>query len=249
MHMELAKLVGCEQADLSLDWVGLNHLGWLRRVLKDGDDLLPGLIDAVENGVAGPANIPEIQYPPGFLKALGMVPSSYVRYFYMEDEMLEAIQDKKRSRAQEVMEIEEELLGVYADGTSDTLPAILSQRGGAWYSRLAVQILEALQGAEPTVHIVNTAAAGTMSELPDDAVVEVPCAVSRDGVEPLQQAPLEESIVGLVREVKAYERLAIEAAVERSRDKALLALVANPLVPSVAVAHSVLQDMIARDLI
>ncbi len=255
MHMEVAHLLGRPREDVTLDWIGLNHLGWLRKVIVDGADVLPGLIDKIEHmnasgeGLTGPANIPELQYPPGFLKALGMIPSSYVRYFYATDEMLAAIQKAPKTRAQEVMAIEEALLALYSDEGQDTLPELLSKRGGAWYSRLAVDLLGALQGAEPTVHIVNTTSRGTVAGMPDDAVVEVPCRISRHGVEPVSQDAPQESIVGLMRHVKAYERLAIQAAVDRSRDKAYMALVANPLVPSARAARLVLDRLIERGLI
>jgi 6-phospho-beta-glucosidase len=255
MHMEVAQLLGRPRGEVQLDWIGLNHLGWLRKVIVDGADVLPGLIAKIEQlnaageGLSGPANIPELQYPPGFLTALGMIPSSYVRYFYATDEMLAAIREAPRSRAQEVMEIEAELLALYQDPRQDTLPELLKKRGGAWYSRLAVDLLGALGADAPSVHIVNTTARGTVAGMPDDAVVEVPCTISKAGVTPNRQDPPQESIIGLMRHVKAYERLAVEAAVDRSRDKAYMALVANPLVPNARVAKLVLDRLVERGLI
>ncbi len=249
MHMEVAKLLGVGSADVALDWVGLNHLGWVRRVLVRGNDVLPGFIDQIEAGVSGPANIPEIAYPEGFLRALGAIPSSYARYFYCTQEMLSAIRQSPRSRAEEVMEIEEQLLAIYGDGGSDELPVLLSERGGAWYSRLAVDVLGALCSDTPTTHIVNTANRGTVPDLPADAVVEVPCAISRAGVFPEDRGAVDESMLGLIRAVKAYERLTIDAATGRDRDAALMALVANPLVPEVETAKAVLDDIVARGLI
>ncbi|MCB9508379.1 MAG: 6-phospho-beta-glucosidase [Myxococcales bacterium] len=250
MHMELAKLLGVEPSAVELDWVGLNHLGWVRRVLVDGADVLPSLLAQVEAGVPGPANIPEIAYPPGLLAALGMIPSSYVRYFYLPSEMLAELQAAKRTRAQEVAELEEALLSGYADPTTPAvLPPLLSKRGGAWYSRLAVDVLAALTSPEPTVHIVNTTNAGAVPELPADASVEVPCAISRDGVTPLPRGAVEESILGLIRQVKSYERLAIDTALDPRRGHALLALLAHPLVPDARVAAAVVDDLVARGLV
>ncbi|MGM0578642.1 MAG: 6-phospho-beta-glucosidase [Myxococcota bacterium] len=249
MHMEIAAVLGREVEEVSLDWVGLNHLGWCRRVLVDGEDVLPGMIEQIESGVAGPANLPELRYPDGFLKALGMIPSSYVRFFYATDEMLQVIQAKKKSRAQEVMELEERLLALYRDPDQDTLPDLLSERGGAWYSRLAVDIVGALASETPSVHIVNTLSRGAVEGMPDDASVEIPCTLSRDGVVPNDCGAVEEEILGLMRHVKSYERLAVEAAVGRSRQKAYMALVANPLVPNARVAKQALDRLVARDLI
>ncbi len=246
MHMEIAAVVGRPVEAIELDWVGLNHLGWCRRVLVDGVDVLPGLIDRIEEGVAGPANLPELRYPRGFLRALGMIPSSYVRFFYATAEMHAAIRDKKLTRAQEVMALEEQLLAIYADPASHELPALLSERGGAWYSRLAVDVMSALVSDEPTLHIVNTRNGSSVQGLPADASVEVPCRISRAGIEPVDCGEIEEVIAGLMRAVKSYER---QAAVERSRDKALLALVAHPLVPDVATAADVVAALVARGLI
>ena len=249
LHMEVSALLGRPRESVDLYWIGLNHLGWVRRILVDGADVLPGFIEQIEAGIAGPANIPELQYPPGFLAALGAIPSSYVRYFYAPGEMLASIQEKKRSRAEEVMEIEERLLTLYADPTQRTLPTLLSERGGAWYSRLAVEVIEALGADTPTTHIVNTRNAGAIPGLPGDAVVEVPCALSRAGVVPRMCGPIDEVFMSLIGPVKSYERLAIRAAVHRSRDAAFMALVAHPLVPDAPTARAVLDALIARDLI
>jgi 6-phospho-beta-glucosidase len=250
MHMEIAKLLGRPPEDVSLDWVGLNHLGWVRRVLLDGKDMLPGLMEAIDAGVPGPANVPEIDYPKGFLKALGMIPSSYVRYFYMTEQMLGEIKAKPRSRAQEVAEIEKELAVLYADPSTPTvLPELLSKRGGAWYSRLAVDVLEALASDEPTVHIVNARNGTAVRGLPEDCTVEVPCSISRKGVFPHDRGEVEDSIAGLIAQVKSYERLAVRAAVDKDRDAALLALANNPLTGGVEKARAVLDDIIARGLI
>lgn len=250
MHMEIAKILGRDPADVELDWVGLNHLGWVRRVLVDGVDILPGILSQIDAGVPGPANVPEIDYPDGFLKALGMIPSSYVRYFYMTEQMLGEIKSKPLTRAQEVAEIEAELLRLYADpSTEPVLPEPLSKRGGAWYSRLAVDVLAALASDEPTVHIVNTINDDSVISLPHGATVEVPCSISSAGVVPHDCGKIEPSIAGLMAQVKAYEQLTIKAAVERDRDAALLALANNPLVGGVDTARAVLDDIIERGLI
>ena len=249
MHMDIAKVLERPVEDISLDWVGLNHLGWVRRVIVDGEDVLPGLIDDIEARVPGPANLPELGYPDGFLRALGAIPSSYVRFFYAPDAMLESIQSKKQTRAEEVMVLEEELLQTYADPESVTLPQALSKRGGAWYSRLAVEVIAALQGDEPTVHIVNASNGASVQGLPSDASVEVPCKLSRHGVEPLDCGEVDPALLGLMQAVKAYERLGIEASTTGGAESAFKALVAHPLVPDAHVAKDVLKALTSRGLL
>ena len=249
MHMDIAKLLERSVEDVTLDWVGLNHLGWVRRVLVDGADLLPGLIEAIEGNVPGPANLPELGYPAGFIRTLGAVPSSYVRFFYAPDEMLAQIQARTQTRAEEVMALEVELLEAYADPQTVDLPSQLSKRGGAWYSRLAVEVIGALQGEDPTVHIVNVANETAVEGLPADASVEVPCRLSRHGVEPLDRGAVDPVLLGLMQAVKAYERLGIEAATTGCRHAALKALLAHPLVPDARVADEVLQALTVRGLV
>jgi 6-phospho-beta-glucosidase len=249
MHMEVAKVLERPQEDIELDWVGLNHLGWVRRVLVDGKDVLGRLIDNIEAGVSGPANLPELRYPNGFLRALGMIPSSYVRFFYAPDEMLAMLREKPQTRAQEVMGIEEALFAIYADEREHRLPELLSQRGGAWYSRLAVDVIGALSRPEPTVHIVNTTNGASVAGLAHDASVEVPCWISSEGIEPQPRGDVDPSILGLMQQVKAYERLTIESAMTRCPHKALLALLAHPLVPDVKTAHSVVANLHTRGLL
>ena len=249
MHMDIAEVLGRPVDEVSLDWVGLNHLGWVRRVMVEGEDVLPDLIDAIENKVSGPANLPELSYPEGFLKALGVIPSSYVRFFYAPEAMLSEIESKKQTRAEEVMVLEQELLKLYADPTQRELPALLSKRGGAWYSRLAVEVIEALHSEEASVHIVNASNRGAIDALPDDASVEVPCMLSKAGVVPMACGEVDPALLGLIQAVKAYERLGIAAALDPRPERALKALLAHPLVPNAEVASELLNALIRRGLI
>jgi 6-phospho-beta-glucosidase len=247
-QMDVARHLRVAPEDVVLDWVGLNHLGWVRRILVRGEDALPYLLETFDSE-RGPKNIPDLDYPRGFLKALGMVPSSYCRYYYMPDQMLSELRRKPRTRAQEVMEIEERLLAYYRDPVNVVKPLLLSERGGAWYSRIAVDVMAALGAAEPRRLIVNTLNRGSFEELPGDASVEVPCLVNAADVVPLPLGEVDERILGLIRQVKSYERLTVQAAVTRDPDLALMALVANPLVPSVSLAADVLQALKKRSIL
>lgn len=249
MHIEIAKALGRSVSEVTLDWVGLNHLGWVRRVLVDGRDVLPKLLDDIEAQIEGPANLPELRYPPGFLRALGALPSSYVRFFYAEPEMRAQLEGKSRSRAQEVMALEAQLFEAYGDDAVRTLPSVLSERGGAWYSRLAVEVVGALLRDTPSVHIVNTTNGSAIEGLWSDAVVEVPCELSASGVVPLDCGTVDPTLFGLMVSVKAYERHGIDAALSSDRQAAFKALISHPLVPDASTAHRVIERLILRGLI
>jgi len=111
-----------------------------------------------------------------------------------------------------------------------TKPDKLSYRGGAFYSEAAVRLIASLHAGTGDVQVVDVRNGGALPGVADDAVVEVPCTVDGDGAHPLPQRPLPPDMAGLVAHCKAYERLAVEAAMSGSRATMVRALVANPLV-------------------
>ena len=119
---------------------------------------------------------------------------------------------------------------MYRDPNLEEKPALLEQRGGAYDSEAAVGLVRSLSSGDGAVHEVDMRNGGTLAGLADDDVVEVPARVGRDGLAPLEQAPLAPELLGLVQHVAAYERLAAEAAVTRDGATARKALLAHPLV-------------------
>ena len=140
------------------------------------------------------------------------------------------------TRAEQVMEIERELLEMYRDPSLAEKPALLARRGGAFYSEAAVQLIASLHDGRGDIQVVDIPNGSTLPGLEADAVVEVPALIDRDGAHPLSQAPLDSESAGLVRQVKTYERLAVEAARTGDRGVALKALAANPLAGGSEVA-------------
>jgi 6-phospho-beta-glucosidase len=133
-------------------------------------------------------------------------------------------------RAARVAEIERELLELYRDPNLAEKPALLEQRGGAYYSEAAVGLVSSLVSGESEVHEVDIRNEGTLAGLADDDVVEVPARVHPDAIEPIAQAPLAPELLGLVQHVAAYERLAAQAAVSDDPGLVRKALLAHPLI-------------------
>ena len=219
-----AGLFGVDPEQVRLGHVGLNHLTWERSVLVDGHDELPGLLHDRLGELAE-----EVELAPHLLELLGVVPSYYLRYYYAHDEVLRE-QLHAPSRADAVQAVERELLAIYADETQDTKPAALEQRGGAFYSEAAVEVLTALGSETGQTRVVNLRNDGTLPFLPDDHVIEVPAVVRASGIEAVSVAPLDDDIRGLISAVAGYERLALDAAVHGGRDRVLRAMQAHPLV-------------------
>lgn len=243
VKISIAKELGVPQERVKLDYVGLNHLSWVRRVLIDGRDVLPEILEeVVKKGT--PKNIPDLDYDPRLLHSLGMLPMYYLRYYYYPEKMLRMLKEKEKTRAQEVMEIEHELLALYRDESVLEKPALLDQRGGAYYSLVAVELIEALCQERPSDHIVNTANGTSTPDLGSDAVIECTAQVSSAGAHPLPIGPLDPRIKGLIQAVKSYEALTIQAAVERNRSAALWALVTHPLGPPGDRAIEILDELV-----
>lgn len=242
IQMDLALYLQCDPDRLRLDYVGLNHLSWVRRVWLDGRDLLPELIEALAGG-SGPLMIPELDYGPEFIRALGALPCPYLRYFYATGTMFRELSEAPKSRAEEVMEIEAALLAKYADPAVVAKPPELEQRGGAFYSKIAVDLIDAIRNDKPGLHIVNVPNRGALDGIGPDQTVEVPSMVGKAGVTPLRIGPVEPRFLGLMQAVKAYETLAVEAGLESNYGKALMALSVHPLCGA-PKAKAVLDDLL-----
>ena len=219
---------------VQLEHVGLNHLSWVRAVMVDGDDRLPALLETDLRELSR-----ETDMPSELIRALGAVPSYYLRYYYLTREIVEE-QRRGRTRAEEVMEIEARLLEMYRDPNLTEKPELLERRGGAYYSEAAAELVASLAAGTGDVQVVNVRNAGAIPNLLLDDVVEVAATIDAEGAHPLPVAPLSEEMLGLVQHAKAYERLTIRAATSGDRVLALRALLSNPLVPDYPTASGLL---------
>jgi 6-phospho-beta-glucosidase len=237
LQRRFARLLGVEPRRVVVDQVGLNHLTWVRAVRLDGGDVLPGLLEEHGDELAE-----EVQLPRRLLEELGAVPSYYLRYFYEHDAVL-AEQLDGVPRATTVAEIEAGLLELYRDPSLNEKPALLEQRGGAFYSEAAAGLVRSLAYDIGDVHEVDVRNAGTLGGLADDDVVEVPARVESGRIVPLEQPPLAPELLGLVQHVAAYERLTAEAAVTRDPVTAKKALLTHPLIAQYELSEELLDRL------
>jgi 6-phospho-beta-glucosidase len=242
MEMHLARRLGIERTQLTLDYVGLNHLGWVRGASVGGVDVWPDLLKGmvaegrVKNSVGG--------FDASLIELLGMLPSSYLHYYYHHRDRVEHARTAELTRGEDVARIETELLKMYEDEHLCTKPKLLERRGGAYYSTLAVAIIASIINDKRELYIVNTRNRGAIPNMAYDVVVEVPCIIGAQGAWPVPTAPLPPEIGGLVQAVKAYELLAVEAGAHGDRRAATLAMLAHPLVPDYEAAAEMLDTLL-----
>ncbi len=225
-----------------LDTLGLNHLSWHRGFTVDGEDVWPRVIAQY---LADLRNAGEPEWEPELIKSLQMIPNYYLQYYYHTAEKLAQQEEWPPSRAEEVMEIEAGLLARYAEPDRAEPPEELMRRGGAYYSTVATQLLNAHYNDLGEIHVVNTPHRGAVSGWPADWVLEIPCRIDAAGIHPLEADPLPPVCFGLLSQVKMYELLTVEAAVSGDRNAAYQALLTHPLGPSSDQVEAVLADMLS----
>ncbi|MGH9079819.1 MAG: 6-phospho-beta-glucosidase, partial [Acidimicrobiales bacterium] len=243
VQRRIGHYLGIDPDTVELEHVGLNHLTWARSAVVDGVDRMPELLRRF-----GPELELESGCPSGLIRLLGALPSYYLHYYYCLDENLaEQAAPGWRSRAEVVAELEAELLVQYRNPSLVTKPEKLSWRGGAFYSEAAVRLMASLHAGTGDIQVVDVRNDGALPGLPDDAVVEIPCTVDGDGAHPRPQRELPPDMSGLVAHAKAYERLAVEAALSGSRETMIRALVVNPLVGQYPRAEQLADALLAAN--
>ena len=232
----------CAPEELFVQFLGCNHLVWINRVLVRGADVTDELIE--RSAKAG-------SWPRELLESLRAIPCGYHHYYYQKDQELARLQkadaEGKPTRGEAIIEIEKELFGQYADPKLKEKPAALSKRGGGGYSDAAVRLIASICNDRHDIQTVDTQNRGAIADLSPESVIEVSSVITGQGPIPLTIGSVRPQLRGLLQQVKAYEELTIEAAVNGDRKAALAALVANPLVPSVGVAIPLLEELLAAN--
>jgi len=229
--------------DFDYEYVGLNHLSWITSVVKYGEK--ENLVSSIA-GIADTSmkNNPVADIDPAMMRAVPYVPSSYLNYFYARSEQIQKCLDAEKTRGEICQEIESKLREKYSDPELKEKPAELAERGGALYATAAVSAAESIICDKKDLHVVAAKNNGAIPFMDDDDVVEVLCRLGKNGIEPQSVNVYNEYIVGIMRAVKSYEKLAVRAAMEGDRDIALAALMAHPLVGDIAKATPLLEEML-----
>ncbi|MBS4223990.1 6-phospho-beta-glucosidase [Lederbergia citrea] len=252
IRMQMAKLCDTDLDNVFIEMIGINHLNWTTKIVVDGIDVTKEVLSkASEAKGLTMKNIPDFGWDKEFLQALGALPCSYHRYFYMKDEMLaeqlESVKTKG-TRAEVVKRVEEELFELYKDPNLAIKPPQLQERGGAYYSEAALNLVSSIYNNKGDIQTVNVQNNGIIPCLPDDVSVEVNCVIDSQGAHPIQlSTEITPQIRGLLQVVKAYEELTVQAGVTGDYDTAVQALTINPLVGSVNLAKSILDDVLAEN--
>jgi 6-phospho-beta-glucosidase len=230
-----------DPAQCELNTLGLNHLTWHRGFKVDGEEMWPYII---QDYLSELRKEEEPDFPPELVETLQMIPNYYLQYFYNTKHKLALQENWPPSRGEEVMEIEKDLLREYADPALNAPPEDLMKRGGAYYSTVATQLMNAHFNDLGETHVVNTVHDGAITGWPKDWVLEMPSMIDRKGIHPLPAEPLPQTCFGLIAQIKSYEILTSRAAVTGDRSLLYQAMLANPLGPDVDQIETVMEDLL-----
>ncbi|MCU6744782.1 6-phospho-beta-glucosidase [Suilimivivens aceti] len=246
MRYDAAERLSVSPDELDCRFIGLNHLSVMNHAYYQGKDRILDAV-SVENTESVVKNIQKDAEMDAVAKELGCLLSPYMQYFYTEKE---ALQHEKMeaigltgTRAAQVKEVEKNLFECYKDINLREKPAALAKRGGARYSMAAICLIDSIYNDTNDVQVVDVFNNGIIPQLPDDVVIEVNCRIGRNGAAPLA-SDVPASVLGLIGQVKAYEEYTIEAAITGDRNKALIALLNNPLIHDVRDAKGILNELL-----
>lgn len=246
MRYDAAERLSVSPDELDCRFIGLNHLSVMNHAYYQGKDRILDAV-SVENTESVVKNIQKDAEMDAVAKELGCLLSPYMQYFYTEKE---ALQHEKMeaigltgTRAAQVKEVEKNLFECYKDVNLREKPAALAKRGGARYSMAAICLIDSIYNDTNDVQVVDVFNNGIIPQLPDDVVIEVNCRIGRNGAAPLA-SDVPASVLGLIGQVKAYEEYTIEAAITGDRNKALIALLNNPLIHDVRDAKGILNELL-----
>ncbi|UPQ86082.1 6-phospho-beta-glucosidase [Ignavigranum ruoffiae] len=235
MQKQIEQILESDASHVYVEFAGLNHMVFAKNIYLDDENVTTQVIEQFCQQIdqQGLKNIEAVDWNPRFIKALNMLPIDYVRYYWQSDLMLEAQlkewNEKQQTRADVVKRVEQELFEIYQNERTDEKPKQLEERGGAYYSEVAVNLINSIYNDKRDIHTVNVLNQGAISDLNADEVVEVNSIITKHGPIPLATGSLPLPIRGIIQQIKAFELMVIEAAIEKDYDKVLLALVTNPL--------------------
>lgn len=245
MIMDVSKHLGYDPQDVTMDYVGLNHLSWVRHFYNKDEDITPAVLEKfIEHARHEWEEDDTRENMIEAIRSLNMFCNYYLQYFYSTDTVLHTLRNKSCTRGEEVVKVEQALFEKYQNPETTEKPEELGKRGGAHYSTAAFLLIDAIENDRKNRQVVCCRNNGAVPTFDNDVSVEVSATIGADGAVALPQAPPEPSIRGLMQLIKAYESLTVKAAVHGDRDAAFKAMLLNPLMPNARGCRALLEELL-----
>lgn len=250
MRHSIAEIVGESPIDVEIEFTGMNHFVFGSKVIVNGLDrtteVLAKLCD--DNLDYSPANIVNLGWTKKFIEATGLLPNPYHQYYFQTRDVLKQdlqAYEEHGTRAEIVQQLEHSLFDLYENPSLYDKPKELEKRGGAFYSDVACSLMASIYNDKHDVQTVNTRNNGAISDLPNDAVIEVNAVITKTGPEPIKVGALPYSVKGIIQHMKAFEELVIRAGLTGNYNDAYLAFLMNPLIADEKRSKVLLDELLA----
>jgi 6-phospho-beta-glucosidase len=240
----LAALNLKEPDEVKFESVGLNHATWSTRFQVNGQDGVALMLAACANVLDRPDISNRVKRQFHLTREFGRVPNSYLQYYYYHEETLAEACAAPRTRAQEIIATLPDYFAHYRAQTAAKTPRLKKVRGGSLFGDMAVEVLRSLVTDDGAIHTLNVLNRGALPGFDSERVVEVPCRLDRLGATPLAQPHLPHEVMGLLTMLAEYQWLAARAIWQGTRRDIIKALAANPLVLSLSLAETLLDEII-----
>jgi len=246
LQEKLDQYLGDKYKDLKYYCVGLNHLGIIHKILSDNHDITGEVIDYLynQNKLGSVMYTEKDKVFIEISKMMNAVLNSYLRYFFLRGKELKELSSMKKTRAQQIMEIEKDIFKEAKDKSVSGKPLALEKRGGKGYSEITFSVMSAIfnnTGEEIATIVKNN---GCVEGIDDNAVVEIMCKVDKYGAHPIPVGKIPLKIRGIIQAVKAYETLTVEAVIKKDKHLLQQALLNHPIVGDFEIIEPLVNEMI-----
>lgn len=247
LQWAVGRLMRVDYHRLALDYAGINHGGWIRRVLLDGEDIMPRVRRwmGVLGAVAGLLPVSEVTGTLRLSRTYDMLPDPYLRYYYYTDRIVSQLRRQARTRAEVLMQRLPVLYGHYEAAGALQRPVLKLHRGHQSHGDLASQVIAAMAAGRRSRFVIQQRNAGAVPNLPADEAAQFPAWVGAAGFERIAVDPLPEPVAPLIQRIKTSESMAVEAALTGDRALAVDAVAASPLVPDRQTAEALTAELLA----
>lgn len=244
----LSKILDCKVDEINMDLVGLNHFFFINGITVNGIDRFEEARNVYKiNGNPEAAKIQKTELPVELMDAINSIPNAYLDYYFMKDKTYAKFvysAEHEGTRGEVVKKLEKELFEKYKKLDLHEKPKELELRGGAYYSDVALNVIDSIVNNKGDIQHVNVLNNGTLDYLPDDAAIECSCIISNKGAIPCVKHKTTDLQKAMIHLQKSFERLTIECAKEGNFDKGLMALTINPLIFDAYKARDVYYDLL-----
>ncbi|CDQ38342.1 MULTISPECIES: 6-phospho-beta-glucosidase [Virgibacillus] len=248
MRHSTAEILNVKPDEVSIEFIGMNHFVFGSKVLVNGEDRTNEVLEKVTHDLDySPANIVNLGWTKTFIEATGLLPNPYHQYYFQTADVLK--KDLKAfkengTRAEVVQDLEGSLFEIYKNPSLYEKPKELEERGGAFYSDVACSLMDSIYNNKQDIQTVNTWNHGAIPDLPEDAVIEVNCIITKNGPKPIAVGHLPLSVKGHIYQMKAFEELVIQASITGNYNDAYTAMVMNPLLADEKRSKDVLDELL-----